>query len=136
MVCAVVAESLLLKQQVIIGNRSRRRAPNRTSLDRFALGILTLFIKPRRIPKLSAIIKSSTLFKLHKTLVDRMHRIFFSSTGSRRKPGPKGPSPELITAIVEMKVRNPRFGCVRIAQQMSQTFSIEIDKDVARRVLA
>ncbi len=71
---AVAAESLLLKQQIIIGNRSRRRAPNLTSLDRFVLGILTLFIKPRRIPKLSAIIKSSTLLKLHKALVDRKYR--------------------------------------------------------------
>jgi putative transposase len=35
-----------------------------------------------------------------------------------------------------MKVRNPKFGCVRIAQQISHAFSIEIDKDVVRRVLA
>ena len=133
---AVAAESLLLKQQIIIGNRSRRRAPNLTSLDRFVLGILPLFIKPRRIPKLSAIIKSSTLFKLHKTLVDRKYRILFSSTAHRRKPGPKGPAPALVAAIVEMKARNPKFGCVRIAQQISQAFSVEIDKDVVRRVLA
>jgi putative transposase len=33
----------------------------------------------------------------------------------RGRPGPKGPAPELITAIVEMKHRNPRFGCRRIA---------------------
>ncbi len=46
----VTAESLLLKQQMIIGNRSRRRAPNLTSLDRFALGLLTLLIKPHRFP--------------------------------------------------------------------------------------
>jgi putative transposase len=38
--------------------------------------------------------------------------------------------------IVEMKRRNPRFGCVRIAQQISYAFGIEIDKDVVRRVLA
>jgi hypothetical protein len=106
---AVAAESLLLKQQIIIGNRSRRRAPNLISLDRFVLAILTLFIKPRRIPKLSAIIKSSTLLKLHKALVDRKHRILFSSTGHRRTRGPKGPSPALIAAIVEMKARNPKF---------------------------
>lgn len=31
---AVAAESLLLKQQIIIGNRTRHRAPNLTSLDR------------------------------------------------------------------------------------------------------
>jgi len=50
---AVAAESLLLKQQIIIGNRSRRHAPNLTSLDRFLLCLITLFIRPHRIPKLS-----------------------------------------------------------------------------------
>lgn len=35
-----------------------------------------------------------------------------------------------------MKRRNPRFGCRRIAQQLSFIFSVEIDKDVVRRVLA
>lgn len=54
----------------------------------------------------------------------------------RRKPGPKGPSAELIAAIVELKRRNPRFGCVRIAQQISHDFGVDIDKDVVRRVLA
>jgi hypothetical protein len=54
----------------------------------------------------------------------------------RGKPGPKGPSQELIAAIVEMKRRNPRFGCRRIAQQPSYAFGIDIDKDVVRRVLA
>ena len=85
---AVVAESLLLKQQIIIGNRSRRRAPNLTSLDRFVLRLITLFIKPHRIPKLSGILKPTSLFKLHKALVDRKYRLLFSSAGHRRKPGP------------------------------------------------
>jgi hypothetical protein len=35
-----------------------------------------------------------------------------------------------------MKRRNPRYGCPRIAQQLSKAFGIEIDKDVVRRVLA
>ena len=35
-----------------------------------------------------------------------------------------------------MKRRNPNFGCVRIAQQLSHAFGIEIDKDVVRRMLA
>ena len=38
--------------------------------------------------------------------------------------------PELIAAIVQMKLRNPRFGCVRIGRQLSHAFNIEIDKDV------
>ena len=32
---AVAAESLLLKHQLLINNRSRQRAPNLTSADRF-----------------------------------------------------------------------------------------------------
>jgi hypothetical protein len=37
---------------------------------------------------------------------------------------------------VELKQRNPRCGCPRIAQQLAKTFGIEIDKDVVRRILA
>jgi putative transposase len=133
---AVVAESLLLKHQILISNRSRRRAPNLTTLDRCVLGLTTLFLSPRRIPKLGALIKPATLFKFHKSLVERKYRLLFSSSSHRRKPGPKGPSSELIAAIVEMKRRNPRFGCVRIAQQIAHAFGIEINKDVVRRVLA
>src|ERR1700687_2870407 len=100
---AVAAESLLLKQQLIVSNRSRQRAPNLTTLDRFVLGLITLFVSPRRIPKLSGIVKSATLLKFHKALVDCKYRILFSSSGRPRKPGPKGPSVELIAAIVELK---------------------------------
>ncbi|MBI4190676.1 MAG: transposase [Betaproteobacteria bacterium] len=133
---AVAAESLLLRQQLIVSNRSRQRAPNLTTLDRFVLGLITLFVSPRRIPKLSRIVKSATLLKFHKALVDRKYRILFSSSGRPRKPGPKGPSSELIAAIVEMKRRNPKFGYIKIAQQISHAFGLDIDKDVVRRVLA
>ena len=57
------------------------------------------------------------------------------SPDRRRKPGPKGPSAELIRAVVEMKQRNPRWGCPRIAQQIALAFHIQIDKDVVRRIL-
>jgi hypothetical protein len=68
---AIVAKSLLLKQQIIIGNRSRHRAPNLSPLDRFVLGLITLFIRSHWIPKLSGSLNPTTLFKLHKPLVDR-----------------------------------------------------------------
>ncbi len=48
---AVAAESLSLKHQLMVSNRARRRAPNLTTLDRFLIGLTTLFIDPRRIPK-------------------------------------------------------------------------------------
>src|SRR5438876_2182698 len=132
----VAAESLLLKHQLLISNRSRQRAPNLTSMDCVLLGLSTLFVSRRRIAKLGALVKPATLFKFHKALVDRKYRILFSSSSHSRKPGPKGPSRELIAAIVEMKRRNPRFGCVRIAQQLAHAFAVDIDKDVVRRVLA
>jgi len=112
---AVAAESLLLKYQLIISNRSRRRAPNLTAVDRAVLGLTTLWIRPGRRSKLGALVKPATLLKFHRALVDRKYRLLFSSSSHRRKPGPKGPSTELIAAIVEIKRRNPRFGCVRIA---------------------
>ena len=133
---AVAAESLLLKHQLLISNRSRKRAPNLTTLDRFVLGLTVLFVSPRRIAKLGVLVKPATLFKFHHALVNRKYRLLFSSSPHRCKPGPKGPSAELIAAIVEMKRRNPRFGYMRIAQQISHAFGVQIDKDVVRRVLA
>src|SRR5258705_11641773 len=104
---AVVAESLLLKQQLIVSNRSRQRAPNLSTLDRFVLGLITFLVSPRRIPKLSAIVKSATVYKFHKALVDRKYRILFASAGRPRKPGPKGPPPELIAPIVDLRPLHP-----------------------------
>ena len=97
---AVATESLLLKHQLLISNRSRQRAPNLTSIDRFVLGLSTLFVSPRRIPKLGGVVKPATLVKLHKALVNRKYRLLFSSSSHRRKPGPKGPSAQLIAAIL------------------------------------
>ena len=133
---AVAAESLLLKHQLVIINRNRRRAPNLTSSDRVVLGLTTLFISPRRLAKLSVIFKPTTPFRFHKALGQRKYKLLFSSPRRRCKPGPKGPSAKLIAAIVQMKCRNPRFGYMRIAQQISHAFGINIDKDVVRRVLA
>ena len=73
---------------------------NLTMLDRLVLGLTTLFVSPHRIPKLSAMIKPATLFKFHKALVHQKYRLLFSSSRRKRKPGPKGPSTELIAAIV------------------------------------
>jgi putative transposase len=124
----VAAESLLLKHDLLISNRSRHRASNLATLDRALRGLTTLFASPRRITKLGALIKPATLLKFPKALVDRKYRQLFSSSSDRRKPGPKGPSSELIAAIIELKRRNPSFGCARIAQQISHAFGIEIDK--------
>jgi putative transposase len=41
---AIVADGLLMKQQPLIINRSRRRAPNLTAIDRVLLGFWSVFL--------------------------------------------------------------------------------------------
>lgn len=131
---AIVAESLLVKHQLVILNRGRERAPNLSPMDRVIAGLCTLFLHPGRLLRAAIVLKPATLLGFHAMLVKRKYRQLFSPK-ERGKPGPKGPSPELISAIIEMKRRNPSWGCRRIAQQLSMGFGIEIDKDVVRRVL-
>ncbi len=92
-------------------------------------------MKSSRIHKAVAVLSPVTLLKFYEALKRRKYRLLFSGQ-NKGKPGPKGPSRALIDLIVEMKRRNPRFGCPKIAQQISKAFSVENDKDVMRRVLA
>ncbi|MGB5408747.1 MAG: helix-turn-helix domain-containing protein, partial [Thiogranum sp.] len=131
---AIVADSLLMKQQLLIINRSRRRAPNLTPIDRMLLGFWSLLLNPHHIQRAAVILSPSTLLNFHDMLKKRKYRLLYSS-GSKAKPGPKGPSQELIHAIVEMKRRTSRFGCPLIAQEINKAFGVDIDKDVVRRVL-
>jgi putative transposase len=43
---SLIAESLLLKLQLLIVNRSRRRSPNLSSWDRILAGWMTLLVRP------------------------------------------------------------------------------------------
>ena len=131
---AIVADSLLMKQQLLIINRSRQRAPNLTPMDRILLGFCSLFLNPHHIQRAAVILRPSTLLKIHDILKKRKYRLLYTAR-KKAKPGPKGPSQELIDAIVELKRRNTRFGCPRIAQEINKAFGVDIDKDVVRRVL-
>ena len=131
----VIAENLLLKHQLIIHSRSHQRAPNLTTQDRSLLGFFSLFLNPRRIARSAILIRPSTLLSFHNAMKKRKYRLLYSLRGGR-KPGPKGPSKEVIDAIVEMKQRNPRYGCPRIAQQINLAFGMALDKDTVRQVLA
>ena len=131
---AVAAESLAVKHQLLIMKRAQRRAPNLTSWDRLVLGVCALLVSHKRLNKMAVILKPSTLLWFHHALVKRKYRLLYSPR-KRRRPGPKGPSKELIGAVIEMKRRNPRFGCRKIAEQISRAFAVEINKDVVRRIL-
>jgi len=131
----VAVESVLLRHQVLILNRGRKRAPNLRSWDRLMAGLCALFIEPARLFRSAIVLKPSTLLNFHRQLMKRKYRLLFSPQRSER-PGPTGPAKELIDAVLEMKRRNPRWGCPRIAEQIALAFGIKIDKDVVRRILA
>jgi putative transposase len=132
---SVIAESVLVKHQLMILNRSRKRAPNLRVLDRIITGLCSLLMRPARVNRSAMVLRPSTVFHLHRVLVKRKYRLLFSPK-RRGKPGPRGPQKELVDAIVEMKRRNPTWGCPRIAQQITLAFGIEINKDDARRILS
>src|SRR6202162_857867 len=131
---AVAAESLAVKHQLLIMKRAQRRAPKLTSWDRLVLGVCALFVSPKRLRNMAVILKPSTLFCFRRALVKRKYHLLYSPS-KRQRPGPRGPSKELIDAVIQMKRRNLRFGCRKIAEQISNAFGIEINKDVVRRIL-
>ena len=132
---SVVAESVLVRHQLLVLNRGRKRAPNLRAADRIIAGLCTLFMRPARVLRSAIVLKPSTLLHLHSLLRKRKYRLLFSPE-RRHRPGPKGPKKDLIDAVVAMKRRNPRWGCPRIAQQIALAFGVEIDKDVVRRILS
>jgi putative transposase len=60
---SVVAESLILKHQLLILNRSRNRAPKLVVLDRVLLGLCPLLVSPRRLLKVAVAIRPATLLR-------------------------------------------------------------------------
>ena len=54
---AVLAENLLLKHQLLVMRRSRRRAPNLRTTDRLLFGFCSLLMSPRRLLRSAIILK-------------------------------------------------------------------------------
>ena len=132
---SIVAENVMLRHQLIIIGRSRKRSPNISVWDRLKLAFITAIIKPSSLFKNAIIIKPSVLIKFHKALVKKKYSALFSNK-TRKKPGPSGPSQEVINVVIEMKQNNPRFGARRIAMQINTNFGLALDKDVVLRILS
>src|SRR3979490_2935204 len=98
----VVAESVLVKHQLLILNRSRKRSPNLRPSDRLVAGLCAVFIRPGRLIRSATVFKPSPLLRLHRALIQRKYHRLFSSTRPM-KPGPKGPSQDVIAAVVDLK---------------------------------
>ena len=75
---SVVAESLLVKHQLLILNRSRHRAPNLRVSDRILAGVCALFMRPARVFRSAIVLRPSTILNFHRTLRQRKYRLLFS----------------------------------------------------------
>jgi putative transposase len=95
---SVVAESVLMRHQVLILNRGRKRAPNLRASDRIIVGLCTLLMRPARVLRSAVALKPSTLLHFHKMLTKQKYRLLFSPKRAQRL-GPKGPTKELIDAV-------------------------------------
>ena len=76
---SVVAETLILRHQLLVLNRGRKRAPNLRAADRILFGLFTLFIRPARLLRSAIVLKPSTLQHFHSLMSKRKYRILFSS---------------------------------------------------------
>ena len=65
---SVVAESVLVKQQLLILNRSRKRSPHLRLSDRIVAGLCALLMRPGRLIRSAIVLKPSTLLSLHRAL--------------------------------------------------------------------
>ncbi len=72
---AVVAERVLLKQELLAVRRSRHRAPNFSVRDRFLVGLWALFLGGRRIPRAAIVPRPSTLLSFHDSLKKWKYRL-------------------------------------------------------------
>src|SRR6516225_3504432 len=76
---SLVAESLLLKHQLLIVNRSRQRSPNLSGGDRILAGLLALLVRPTRLLRSENRMKSSGICDLGYRAFRGSYR--FSATG-------------------------------------------------------
>src|SRR5262249_27543144 len=61
---SVVAESVLMRHQVLILNRGRKRAPNLRASDRIIAGLCTLLIRPARVLRSAIALRPSVLVQI------------------------------------------------------------------------
>src|SRR5262249_9634792 len=70
---SVVAESVLMRHQVLILHRGRKRAPNLRASDRIIAGLCTSLMRPARVLRSAIALRPSTLMHFHKMLTKQKY---------------------------------------------------------------
>src|SRR5439155_25417806 len=75
---SVVAESVLVKQRLVILNRSPKRSPHLRLSDRMVAGVCALLMRPLRLVRSAIVLIPSPLLRLHRAPTNRHDRLLFS----------------------------------------------------------
>ena len=131
---SVIAESALIRHQLLILNRGRKRAPNLRASDRLTAGLFTLFMSPARILRSAIVLKPSTLLHLHSLLRKRKYRLLFSPQQASTRP--EGTEPRTYRRRRGYEAAESQLGLSSHCPADRVGFRREIDKDVVRRILS
>lgn len=82
---------------------------------------------------MSVVVSPATILKFHRHLVKRKYRQLFSSKG--KKMSRKGYARETRKLVVELKQKNPDYGCLRIAQILNNLLGTGVSAQTVRRIL-
>jgi hypothetical protein len=134
---SVVAESVLVKHQLRILNRGRKRVPNLRAADRILAGLCTLFMRTERILRYAIVLKPSTLLHLHNVLMKRKYFDLVCSGIESSPPWQMYVSSNLQEALVGFNSRRLRgkFDLPRYDVEMIQRRSGFRLQDEARLAL-
>ena len=128
------AENLNLRRQLIASTRKNPRSPPLSLLDRLVFGFTAFFISKSRLEKISILVKPATILKFHRALVNKKYGLLFGTKG-KKKLGRKGFDPSIVKLVLEIKKRNPCYGCPKIALLVSNSTGISISEQTVRRIL-
>ena len=129
-----MAETIAMKQQLIVLNRHRKRAPSLATRDRLLFGLLAELIGERRLQKVAVILKPATVLAFHKALVKRKYSRLYSNK-AKRTPGRKPQDQTLFDLVIEMKSSNPSYDYGRVSMQIFEAFGISISRFSVARLL-
>jgi putative transposase len=129
---SLLAEVVALRAQLIVARRKISRA-RLSPIDRLILGFTYHFLSPRVRLKTLILVKPQTVLKFHRWLVNkkssRLYRNF------QRKSGRPPLSKEIKTLILEIKQKNPLFGCPQIAAIILDRTGTSVSEETVRRTL-
>ena len=75
---SVVAESVLLKHQLLTLRRSRKRPPKLTPWDRLLLAFASAWVRPARLSRIAIALRPSTFLGFHQALVKLKYRVLYA----------------------------------------------------------